>query len=269
MEETTALPGAAPAAEVSSSAEGEAATLNQTTDAAETTEGGEKPQKTPEQREIERMRRRIDRLTRTRYELEARLQSSPVRGYESQRGPDDNQAQAEAPISLTREQLQRIVTEQAQRLVPQYEEQRSVQAKRERTVAELGKAWGAEKFDAIAADLDEVVGGLRDSRGQPKPIADAIFESENPRGVIEYLTDPDHADEAEALARMNHAQAGRAIGRIEARLEAQAAAAKPAPSNAPKPLEPLRSQGGVKSTRLVDLDDAAFAKRMRELRAKR
>lgn len=266
MEETTALPVAAPAAEASSSAEGDAATLNQTTDAAETTEGGEKPQKTAEQREIERMRRRIDRLTRTRYELEARLQSSPVRGYESQRGPDDNQAQAEAPISLTREQLQRIVAEQAQRLVPQYEEQRTVQAKRERTVAELGKAWGAEKFDAIAADLDEVVGGLRDSRGQPKPIADAIFESENPRGVIEYLTDPDHADEAESLARMNHAQAGLAIGRIEARLEAQAAAARPAPSNAPKPLEPLRSQGGVKTNRLVDLDGEAFNKRMRELR---
>jgi hypothetical protein len=117
---------------------------------------------------------------------------------------------------------------------------------RQGIVKALAKEWGQEEFDAKASELDEVFGGLADAQGRPKPATDAIFEADNPKAVIEYLTDPDNADEAERIARLPAVRAGREIARLEAKLEAEKAKAKPKPSNAPKPLEAVKG-GGVPS----------------------
>jgi hypothetical protein len=110
-------------------------------------------------------------------------------------------------------------------------------------VTKLAKEWGQEEFDAKASELDEAFGGLADAQGRPKPATDAIFDADDPKAVIEYLTDPDNADEAERIARLPQLRAGRespARGKAGSRRRK----AKPKPSNAAKPLEAVKG-GGV------------------------
>lgn len=198
----------------------------------------EKKEKTPEQREIERLRRRLDNKTRQVYELRAQTEQ---RGGQPQ--PNTQQAAADdEPVTLTRAELQRQIEEQAQRLAPTISEQRAEGQRRQGIVESLAKEWGQEKFDDIAAELDDAFGGLADRSGKPKPATDAIFESDDPKGVIEYLTA--HPDEAEKLSSMHASRAGREVARIEAKLESDKVASKAKPSKAPAPIESARG-GGV------------------------
>jgi hypothetical protein len=200
-----------------------------------------KPEKTPEQREIDRMRRKIDRLVRQREELRAqnngRLQETPI-GDTNRQPQDDSDT-----LSLSRAELQQMVKDEAARLAPVVREQQAEIEHRQSVVKSLASTWGQEKFDALASDLDDVFGGLADRSGKPKPATDAIFEADDPAALIEYLADPDHADEAEVIARMGDRQAGRAIAKLEAKLSAAKSEAKPKASKAPAPLEATRGTG--------------------------
>ncbi len=242
--EATALPNsAAPGAEAGEPADNTAAALenNEGQEGAEGSadpEAQAKPEKSPEQREIERLRRGIDRKTRQLYELRAQVPQQN-QNHQQQANPEDDSE----PVTLTRAELQRQIAEQAQRLAPSLSEQNAEIERRQGIVKSLSKEWGEEKFDTLASDLDDAFGGLADRSGRPKPATDAIFYSENPKAVIEYLTDPDNADEADRISRMSAVQAGRAIGKLEDQLAAAKSQAKPKPSNAAKPLEPARSSG--------------------------
>ena len=195
----------------------------------------EKKEKTAEQREIDRLRRRVDNLTRQKYELRANQPQQPQN--------QTNPANDDEPVTLTRAEVQRMVAEQAQQLAPTIMEQRAEIERRQGIVSTLAKTWGQEEFDAKAADLDDAFGGLADAQGRPKPATDAIFDANDPQAVIEYLTDPDHADEAARIARLPASRAIREIDRIELKMKEDAAKAKPKPSNAPKPLEAVKGGG--------------------------
>ena len=221
-------------------------------DNAAETEAKAKPEKTPEQREIDRLRRRVDNLTRQKYELRANA-PAPQQQQQTSRQDDDE------PVTLTRAELQRQIAEQAERLAPSLSEQNAEIERRQGVVQSLSKEWGQEKFNDLASELDEAFGGLADRSGRPKPATDAIFHSENPKAVIEYLADPDNADEADRISRMSAVQAGRAIGKLEDQLATAKLQAKPKPSNAPKPLEPARSTGGVTNKDPSKMNDAEFA----------
>lgn len=235
---------AEPGAEVSEPADNTAA-ATETSTAASTedhadTEAKAKPEKTPEQREIDRLRRRLDNKTRQVYELRAQAPQQQNQHQDSQEGDDE-------PVTLTRAELQRQITEQAQRLAPSLSNERAEIERRQGVVQTLSKEWGEEKFNNLAADLDDAFGGLADRSGTPKPATDAIFYADNPKAVIEYLADPDNADEADRISQMTAVQAGRAVAKLEAKLDVEKTKAKPKPSNAPKPLEAVRSGGGVAS----------------------
>jgi len=197
-----------------------------------------KKEKTPEQREIDRLRRRVDNLTRQKYELRAATPAAAAQQQQPSQADDDE------PVTLTRAELQRQIEAQARQLAPSMTEQQAEVERRHGVVTTLAKEWGPEKFDTLSAELDEAFGGLADRSGMPKPATDAIFEADNPKAVIEYLTDPDNADEADRLSKMTAIQAGRAIAKLEGKLDAAKVSAKPKPSNAPAPLEPARG-GGV------------------------
>ena len=247
MTTETALPQGqtAEASETTETKVAAAENQEQQQDASGQTEGSEsddqgekkeaKKEKTPEQREIDRLRRRVDNLTRQKYELRA---SAPQQPQQS------NQANDDEPVTLTRAELQRYVSEQAQRLAPEVTEQQAEVQRRQGVVASLAKDWGEEKFNTLAAELDEAFGGLADRSGVPKPATDAIFEADDPKAVIEFLTDPDNADEAERIARLSPLQAGKAIAKLEVKLAEDKAKAKPKASNAPRPIEAVRG-GGV------------------------
>jgi hypothetical protein len=197
-----------------------------------------KKEKTPEQREIDRLRRRVDNLTRQKYELRA---AAPAAAPQQQQ---PSQADDDEPVTLTRAELQQRIAEQAKQLAPTMREQQAEVERRHAVVTSLAKEWGPEKFDTLSAELDEAFGGLADRSGMPKPATDAIFQADNPKDVIEYLTDPDNADEADRISKMPALQAGRAIARLEDKLAGAKAKSAPKPSNAPQPLEPARG-GGV------------------------
>lgn len=224
--------------------------------AGEGEEGGgqqKKPEKTAEQREIDRLRRRVDNLTRQKHELRGAASAQQQQHHQQQADEGDDE-----PVSMTRAELNRHIAEQAKQLAPAMKEQQAVADRRAGVVTSLSKEWGAEKFDAMASDLDDVFGGLTDRSGAPKPATDAIFESDNPKGLIEYLVDPDNADEAERIATMSPIQAGRAIARIEDKIAAAGKAAKPKPSNAAVPLETPRNGGGNASSMPDPSDTKAY-----------
>ena len=206
-----------------------------------------KPEKTEAERERARMQRGIDR--KTRQAAEARAEAAQLRreldhlrqtAGSSQNEPQDD----DSPVTLTRAQMQEAVKREAEKLAPTLTQQRKEAEHRTGIVESLAKDLGQERFDALAADLDEALGGLADRSGRPKPATDAIFEADNPRAVIEYLADEENEADAEALARMTPSQAGRFIARLEDKLAAKKAEDKPKVSKAPAPIEPVRGQGG-------------------------
>ena len=243
----TALPGAAEqAAEASGQQETAAPALDTSTETKaegeqQAEEKSAKAEKTPEQREIERLRRGIDR--RTRQLAEARAQAALPR----ERAQEYNQDTADdsQPLSITRAQLAEMVKAEAAKLAPTLREQADEVTRRQGVIQSLAKTWGQERFDELASDLDDAMGGLTDRSGKPKPAIEAVFESDSPQRLIEYLADPEHVDEADAISRMGAVQAGRAIARLEDRLSEEAKKAAPKASKAPAPLEPIRGQGGT------------------------
>lgn len=280
MTTETALPAATQAvASTSPEASTETKALNAAIDAedgANADGGGEKraaeaepppkKEKTPEEREIARLRRRVDTLTRRVYESKANSEKL-TRG----RIDDDNRASQSdnETLSLSRKDLQELIDKEAKRLAPTIKQQETEIEHRRAVVQKLAKDWGSERFDTLASDLDDAFDGLADGNGRPKPAADAIFEADDPASLIEYLADPEHADEAEAIARMSAVQAGRAIAKLEATIASKKAKDKPQASRAAAPIEEIRGQGGGASKPLADLSDKEFAKRRREQIANR
>ncbi len=208
-----------------------------------------KPQKTPEERERQRMQRGIDRRTKQLAEERARREHLERQVADltqrTNRGNNDASGSDSEPLTLTREQLQEMVKAEAAKLAPTLKEQNAEVERRQGVVQSLAKTWGQERFNELSSDLDDAFGGLTDSSGRPKPAMEAVFESDEPAKVIEYLADPENAEEADRIARMSAIQAGKAIARLEDKLKADAAKAKPQPSRQPPPLESVRGQGGA------------------------
>lgn len=221
----------------------------QTEQAKADDEGNTKPEKTPEERERARMQRGIDRRTRQlaetkaeaaqlRQQLEALTKRAPT--GDNQAPQDDSE-----PLTLTRAQIQQMVTAEAAKLAPTLKDQATEVERRQGVIQSLAKTWGQERFDELSSDLDDAFGGLTDSRGQPKPAIEAVFEADDPAKVIEFLADPENSDEAERIARLSPIQAGKAIAMLETKLKTAKAKDKPQPSKVPAPLEAVKAQGGA------------------------
>lgn len=221
-----------------------------------------KPEKTPEQRQIDRQQRKIDRLVRQREELRAQIGRSP-NAQDLRQAPIDGtnrQPQDDSePVSLSRAELDRLIKLEAAKLAPTIKQQEAEIEHRTGVIQGLAKTWGQEKFDTLASELDETFGGLADANGKPKPATDAIFEADDPAAVIEFLADPDNAERAEAIGRMSAIQAGRAIAKLEAEIAAKKADSKPKPSKAPAPVESIRASGGKTDDR-APTDPKAYMK---------
>lgn len=220
----------------------------------------EKPAKTPEQREIDRMRRKIDRLVRQREELRAMTQQQPRGLAQPQQDVDNGRDASDSDtLTLSRAEAARLIEQRARELAPRLTEQQAVIEHRQKVVGRLAAEWGQEKFDALASDLDDAFGGLRGTDNVPRPAVEAIFEADDPKALIEHLADPENSDEAAALSRMSAVAAGRAIARLEAKLAADKAKAKPEPSKVPAPIEAVRGTGSVTKDP-SEMTDAEFAK---------
>jgi hypothetical protein len=238
---------------------------------ADTTEGGEskepKPEKTEAERERIRMQRGIDRRTRQLAEEraeKAQLRAELDRLTTAQKGANyQNTGDDSEPLSLTRKQIQELVTSEAQRLAQTVRSQQTEVELRQSVVGTLAKTWGQEKFDEIASDLDDAFGGLRDGDGREKPATAAVFVADNPARVIEYLANPDNGELAERISKMNTAQASKEITKLEAKFAVDDVAGKPKASKAGAPLEAVKGRGPANKD-LLSLSGDEFNKRRQE-----
>jgi hypothetical protein len=202
------------------------------------------------EREKKRLQRGIDR--RTRQLAEARA-SSGLTHRQEQAHNQGAQSDSE-PLSFTRAELAQMVKAEAEKLAPTLQSQRAEAERRQGVIQSLEKSLGQERFDEVADDLAEAFGGLQDASGRPKPAMEAVFEADDPARVIEWLADPEHADEAERISKLGPIQAGKAIARLEDKLKAEKAQAKPQRSAVAAPLEPVKSQGKTNSALPQDSD---------------
>lgn len=194
--------------------------------------------------------RRIGTLTKRLGGYEERvqhLQREPIGGT-NESEQDDSEL-----LSIPRRQLEEMVRQEAQKLSKE-----DGVVERRKSIAEgLVKDMGVQRFEALSHDLDAALGGIEVRKGEWKPAAEAIFEADDVKAVVEYLADPDNEAEATALARMNGVQAGKAIAKLEVKLEAKKAAdkAKPQASKAAEPLDAGRGRGITNTASYNQLSD--------------
>lgn len=215
----------------------------------------EKKEKTPEERELARARRKIDRLTKQKYELLAQVSQPRTIQRDSSAEESDQDADS---VTLSRAEIAQMVREQAEKLAPTLQTQRATEEHRRTVIQALEQKFGPEKFDEIAADLDDALGGLKDAQGRMTPATEAIFEADDPAALVEFLADPENAAVAQKLASASPVRAGREIARIEALIAAEKAKSKPQRSSVPAPVEGVRGQGATNQS--VPTETKAYMK---------
>ncbi len=220
------------------------------------TDGAEKPAepaKTPEQIEVERLRRALTKRDRAQGKMHGELE-------QLRREREQWQARQPAPEDAAPEKqdLRAVVEREAMTLAEQIAERREFDAKCN-TVAESGKKEFTDFSDALNTLIEEA-GPLVTTKG-PTPLGDAILDSDSPAKLIHYLGK--HPEIAAELDGLTTARIGRKLALIE-----QEMAAKPKTSAAPKPIEPLAGKASASLTYSKDMTDKQYAKWRESQRAK-
>lgn len=190
------------------------------------------PEKTPEQKELERLRRQLSKAQRVNGRLSQETQQARE---QLQRFAPNDEAQPASdvnPVEIARELVKiERVTEKAN------------------GIAKAGETtYGKAEFREAVQAVNEEAGPMFDQQGRPTALGDAILDSDDPKALIWHLNQ--NPDLASDLADLTPAQLGRRIGRIEAQMSS-----KPTPkpvSRAPAPARPI---GATRSSgNLADMD---------------
>lgn len=255
MQEETVLPSAEalPTAVAGDQTQQAEQLANTEADKAEET-GEKKAEKTPEQKAIERLERKLGRVIGQREEARAErqqlreqiasLQKSPIDGTNGQQDTDSD------TLTLSKAQLRQVIEAEAKKLAPTIKGEAETAARQREVVSGLVKAWGQETFTERTNELAEV---LEPSKQM------LVLDTDDPAALIQYLTDVDNADEAEAIGKLPIGRAGYALAKIAAKLEAAKTQDKPKASKAPAPIEPSRGQGAALQGYHPNMTDAQFA----------
>lgn len=219
---------------------GDAAVTPEVAEPEKVEEPASKAEESAEQRALKAAQRRIDRLTRDKYELRARLEQSASR----QPGQEVAQEPRYTEQDIERVAAARIAAQQAT------ERANSIASDGEKSFPDFGK-----KVRTVMEELP-----LFDAKGLPTPAMEAIYDAERPAALLHYLGE--HPDIAAELADLTPVRQARRIALIERDLPAPKtadAAKTPSPvSKAPAPLKPGRpSSTSVKSP--GDMSDAEWA----------
>ncbi len=207
-------------------------------------------------KKLEKQEKRINLLWAQRQEarerarqLEQRLQPSAI--------SDTNQSDAEDSdrLSLSRAELQQMIEREAKRLAPSLKEQQEAIESRQKVAQSLLTELGPDKYEELTDDLADLL---------PPDAQLLVLETDSPRALIEYLTDPENESQTKALGKLPPHQQGLKLGLLAAQLKAKRSRDKPLPSKAPAPIEPVKSQGDASRKPLALLEGEEFAKRRRE-----
>ena len=204
------------------------------TDGASKTEPAE-PAKTPEQIEIERLKRELahkERALTKRDRTQGKLHQEREQLAAELERLRQQPAQDPSETRDAKPDLRPVIEREAMTLAERIAEQREFNAKCN-SVAETGKKEFKDFPDALNALIEEA-GPLVTPNGTPTPLGEQILEAEAPAKLIHWLgKNPEIAAELDGLTP------GR-IARKLALIE-QEMSAKPKTSGAPKPLEPVRA----------------------------
>jgi hypothetical protein len=212
----------------------------ETTEAPQDKPEGEKPEgkdENPLEKQLKREQRRIQNLTRQKYEMAARLEKlEELARLAPSTQKADNQAidDDSDTLSLSKAELQRMIEQKAKELAPTIKAKEDGEAEIREKAISLRKTLG-DRFEELTGDLATVFDHDRQM---------LVLDADNPAALIEYLTDPDNADEADRIARLPANRAAFAMARIEAKL-ASTPKPKPQISKVAAPIEPVRGGGGA------------------------
>lgn len=183
----------------------------------ETPEGTDQPQKpelTPAEREAKALKRRVDRLTREKYETQAELQQLRQRPAEPQ------------------EETPQLTEQEVNRRAQQIADTKAFNARCD-DIDRVGRKEFPDFKEKFVELSEEIPTFTKDG---PTPFLEALLDSENPAALIHHLgSNPDLAAE---LADLSPRQQVRRLALIERDMGAKEA--PPKTSSAPKPIQPVK-----------------------------
>lgn len=232
------------------------------------TDGAEKPAepaKTPDQLEIERLKRELshkERALTKRDRTQGKLHQEREQLSQELERLRQQPAQQPDPATKERTDLRQVVEREAMTLAEQIADQKAFAAKCN-SVAESGKKEFKDFPDALHALIEEAGPLVRDDGKTPTSLGEQILEADDPAKLIHYLgKNPEIAAELDGLTP----------GRIARKLAVieQQMTAKPKTSSAPKPLEPTKGSASASN----DLSDEVpldewLRRRNKQVQAKR
>lgn len=217
----------------------------------------EKPELTPAEKEARALKRRIDRLTRNKYQSEAQMQQmqaelTQLRAQLGQGGDDPQAPAAPKPADLQRQAREMVEIERINARCD------DVVAKGEASYADFG-----EKVRELGQELP-----LFDQHGRPNQVLQAILDADDPAALIYHLgSNPDTAAE---LADMTPRQQMRHLIKIEAQIgKPSDPPATPTVSKAPPPVQPNRSASGQFSKDPEKMTDEEWWEHQKSQQSKR
>jgi hypothetical protein len=158
----------------------------------------EKPQKTPEQIELDRLRRQLTKRDRTQGAMHQRLQALENELQQTRQSKPTPQVDDEP---MTPERVQRFVEEEATRRADAIASERMQQQAVQQTVQTILKEGKAiEGFDESVRAVHEEVPLFDEKTGRPSALFEAVSECDSPAKVLHYLgQNPDVAADLDGL----------------------------------------------------------------------
>ena len=217
-----------------------------------------KTERHPLEKVLAKAERRNQSLARRVHQAEAALAQygalqRPAIGDINQHEGADSEV-----LSLPKAQLDRLIEERARALAPSITSQAAEKERQTAAVVAMQKDLG-DRFLEVTNDLASVFDADKQM---------AVLRSDAPVKLIEYLTDPDNADEADRIAGMDAYDTGRALAKIELKLAAVKAGNKPQRSSAAAPIESVKASGGAFEPDESKMTDTQWA-RHQEAKRKR
>ena len=167
----------------------------------------------------DRFQKRIDRLTKDKYDLQARV--AELEGKLSKVKPDTES------LGIDDETLASFIEEKAQELATQMVQQKSFSDKCEKIFKD-GTALD-EGFKDVIANLNE------NGFSEDPDFFVQVVNSDDPVKLINYFND--NLDEMDAIKELGTVEQARALAKLEVKLVSETG--KPKVSKAPEPIKPV------------------------------
>lgn len=189
------------------------------------------------------LQRRIDRLTREKYQLKA--ENDQLR-TPKERADDEKD-------NLTEDEVETRAEARAREIAELKEIQSRCNA-----VFDKGVKNNKDFAKAVQAVAEEI-GTPFDAKGRPTPTMAAILDADEPEKLIQHLAD--NPEIAAELADLSPSKQIRRIVQIEKEMGEES---KPKPSNAPKPATPVNAGATTASKDPATMTDKEFAEYRRQ-----